>query len=212
MNEKNTVTVKIYGQEYSICGVTAREYIMKVADYVDSRMNELGLGTNIPLSSVAVLAAINICDELMHSRADNVCLNEENKDLHANLDRAANTIDNLQKDIEDYQQRIDSFSEYSNQVQKQFSDKELQISGLMKELTRVGKENESLKCLQLDLNEQIEALKEKLNSSQNAPEEASNMIKQLEIKCRDVECSFFDLQMENIELKNKLEALRKQNN
>jgi hypothetical protein len=35
------------------------------------------------------------------------------------------------------------------------------------------------------------------------------MIKELEAKCRDIESSFFDIQMENIHLKNELETLRK---
>ena len=67
MDSKNVVSVKIFGQEYSIASDKPREYIMKVADYVDSKMNEIGGGTYQSTSSVAVLTAINLADELFNT-------------------------------------------------------------------------------------------------------------------------------------------------
>ena len=37
----NKVTVKIYGHEYVISGDSSREQIMRVADFVDSKMQEM---------------------------------------------------------------------------------------------------------------------------------------------------------------------------
>ncbi|MBQ2095702.1 MAG: cell division protein ZapA, partial [Firmicutes bacterium] len=56
MSERNTVAVKIYGQEYNISGETSREHIMRVADYVDSKMQEIGDAVNTSNTGVAVLA------------------------------------------------------------------------------------------------------------------------------------------------------------
>ena len=39
--------------------------------------------------------------------------------------------------------------------------------------------------------------------------ESAELINQLENKCKDIESSFFDLQMENIRLKGELDQLRK---
>lgn len=64
MGEKNKVNVKIYGQEYTIAGDKPREHIIKVADYVDNKMNQIAkaLPTG-SASSLAVLTAINSADE-----------------------------------------------------------------------------------------------------------------------------------------------------
>jgi len=63
------VTAKILGEEYTIRGRAPREHIERVARYVHERMNDISeaypkLGT----SRVAVLAAINMADELLKIR------------------------------------------------------------------------------------------------------------------------------------------------
>jgi len=63
------VTARIMGEEYTIRGRAPREHIERVAKYVDERMLEIAeaypkLGT----SRVAVLAAINMADELFKLR------------------------------------------------------------------------------------------------------------------------------------------------
>lgn len=61
--EKNRVTVKIFGQEYTIKGRGNPEYIRELAGYVDDIM-VLIKKSNPKLSptQVSVLAAINIAD------------------------------------------------------------------------------------------------------------------------------------------------------
>jgi len=45
----------------------------------------------------------------------------------------------------------------------------------------------------------------RLDDHENVPPEAAQRIEELENRCKDVESSFFDLQMENIRLQNELE-------
>ena len=45
--------------------------------------------------------------------------------------------------------------------------------------------------------------------TQNVPPEAAQRIEELENRCKDIESSFFDLQMENIRLMNELENYKK---
>ncbi len=67
--EKSRVVVTIFGKEYSILSEVDPEYIQKAANYLDSRMKEVaGSYPNIAESRVAVLAALNIADELFRSR------------------------------------------------------------------------------------------------------------------------------------------------
>jgi len=61
--------VRIFGNEYGIRGEADPEYIEKVAQYVDARMREVSERMEIASHSrVAVLAAVNIADELLRSR------------------------------------------------------------------------------------------------------------------------------------------------
>ena len=61
----NTVTVKINGVEYNLRGKENEKYLIDVAAYVDSKFKEIFANNNkLSLSSVAVLTAINIADEL----------------------------------------------------------------------------------------------------------------------------------------------------
>ncbi len=69
--EKKTLKVNIYGTEYPIRGDADVDYILKVAEYVDQRMREIDqqLVSKSPLK-VAILAALNITDELFRERLD----------------------------------------------------------------------------------------------------------------------------------------------
>ena len=58
-----SVRVEIFDQAYNLRG-TDPEYILKLADYVDSKMRAVAAATNtIDTVRLAVLAAINIADE-----------------------------------------------------------------------------------------------------------------------------------------------------
>lgn len=70
MDESRSVRVAIFGNEYSIRGEAQADYIRELARYVDGKMQEVARGTsqNIPLK-VAILAAINLADEVFRLRA-----------------------------------------------------------------------------------------------------------------------------------------------
>ena len=81
MSERNTVAVKIYGQEYTISAEMPREYIMKLADFVDGRMHEIGDGTQISTSGVAVLAMVNLADDYFKDQEAHEAMGAENTKL-----------------------------------------------------------------------------------------------------------------------------------
>jgi len=71
-----TVRVEIYNQTYNIRSDGDTEYIVQLADFVDSRMREISSGTlTVDSLKVAILAALHIADELhrlkhLHEQAD----------------------------------------------------------------------------------------------------------------------------------------------
>ena len=86
------VDVKIYNQVYTIAGDYSEEVIQKIAGHVDEQMNIIGkAGLDNANGSVALLAAVNITEELMLARdeverlrADNEKLKEDEV-LHADV-------------------------------------------------------------------------------------------------------------------------------
>lgn len=69
MIDPTSVTVTIFGQEYTLRGDADSEYVQKVAAYVDRKMQEVGDGSQLASTAkVAILAAVNIADELFRER------------------------------------------------------------------------------------------------------------------------------------------------
>ncbi len=69
MTKKPGIKVEIYGSEYRIKGDADGDYIKRVAAYVDERMRQAAqLTTDSAVSKIAILAAINIADELFKER------------------------------------------------------------------------------------------------------------------------------------------------
>jgi cell division protein ZapA len=70
--DNNTVQVTIYGKSYTIKGKADSSYISGVASYVDMKMREVEEGANAAQEEgkVAILAGMNITDELFSTRQD----------------------------------------------------------------------------------------------------------------------------------------------
>lgn len=69
MTKKPGIKVEIYGSEYRIKGDADVEYIKRVAAFVDERMKQVSqLTADSSVSKIAILAAINIADELFKER------------------------------------------------------------------------------------------------------------------------------------------------
>jgi cell division protein ZapA len=72
MNEdQNVIKVQIFGGEYKIRGQADPDYIAEVARYVDSKMREINEKLSVAtLGKVAILASLNLADELFKERRD----------------------------------------------------------------------------------------------------------------------------------------------
>ena len=62
--DSNSVKVNIFGHTYNINGDAPEEYILSLAEYVHSKMEEVsGATSNSNPTQVAILVALNIADE-----------------------------------------------------------------------------------------------------------------------------------------------------
>jgi cell division protein ZapA len=70
MDSKNVVQVQIFGHNYTIRGEADQEYILGVAGDVERKMRDITDKLPVAsLSKVAILASLNIADELFKERA-----------------------------------------------------------------------------------------------------------------------------------------------
>ncbi len=147
------VTVKIYGQEYTIAGDKAEEEIQKIAEYVDNKMRLISrVASEAAQGSIGILTAINVAEEYFD---------------------ALNQIEQLR-------------------------------------ISKTKLENDSKYYLKMweDAKKNFAQYKENLSQMQDQKKESEERFKELQAKCTEYENSFFDLQMENIQLKSELEKMK----
>ena len=69
--EKNKVIVNIYGSNYTMRTAYSEEQVEKIVAYLNEKMQEVGLNqSRLNYRDVAVLAALNIVDELLNVKED----------------------------------------------------------------------------------------------------------------------------------------------
>jgi cell division protein ZapA len=96
MDAKNVVQVQIFGHGYTIRGEANQEHIMGVAAYVDRKMREITEKLPVAsLSKVAILASLNIADELFKERAQRT---QQQELLDARAARLNAVLDELLED------------------------------------------------------------------------------------------------------------------
>jgi len=87
------IRVNIFGSEYVLKASENEEYIINIAKYVDEKMRLIDKSNNInSKSKVAILAALNIAEELIQERDYREKLidqlNEESRKMNISLEDA----------------------------------------------------------------------------------------------------------------------------
>ncbi len=178
--DNNKVTVRIMGQEYTIVGDTSKDLMLQVAAYVDEVIknvhSQCKKGTT---SSVAILSAVNIAEELFD------CKNEivKSKLEISNIEQRAQRFRQL------WEEAKNNYDSYKNENTKIMDQNQALVTQL-KEAREIAEQ----------------ALAENIKSELS--EEVSDEVNSIKEKYKDLESSFFDLQMENIKLKSELDKLR----
>jgi cell division protein ZapA len=95
-SSKTSVQVQIYGEEYTVRSEGDVQYIRDVAGFVDQKMRDIAESlTNKSPARVAILAALNIADELMAERT------KRESGSHSLEERARSIITLLSEKIPD---------------------------------------------------------------------------------------------------------------
>ena len=67
----DTVTVNIYGENYTLRADDDPDYVREVAHLVDEKMREVAAGGKVVVTSkIAILAALSLADKLLSEKRD----------------------------------------------------------------------------------------------------------------------------------------------
>lgn len=98
--DKSVITVNIFGNEYTIKGVAKPDYIISLANFLNNKMTEVQEATGLKdAKKIAILAAINIADELFEA---NKTMKESfvpNDQLAAIRNKVEGLIASIDKDL-----------------------------------------------------------------------------------------------------------------
>ena len=179
----NKVKVKIYGQEYTVSGDHSDEHIIKVAAHVDSKMHEIErFVASGQISAIAVLAAVNVADDYFNMK---------------------NTILEFKKEKEHLEKDVKHF-------QKMWEDAKRSFLQYKEDAQTASQNKDTLKAMLIERDKEIEKLKTELEEAeQKGKKDAEADIRRLHDKLKDVENNYFDLQMENVQLKSEVERLKR---
>ena len=192
--ESNKVSVKIYGQEYVISGEKPREQIVKVAAYVDNQMHEIASAApSCSVTDLAVLSAVNIADESFVSKEEVEELKKLNVQLEKDAQHYVQLWDESKKNFLQYKEENQGVASQRDEMTQKAAAKEREIQELKMAAEKL--QDELQKAAQQTLEE--------------AKKKAQQAIDEAEAKCKELENSFLDLQMENLQLKKELETYRR---
>ena len=182
--ESNKVKVKIYGQEYVIAGEKTKEEIIQVAAHVDMKMQEVteaAKTAGVVPSNIAVLSAVNIASEYFQVLEEMEELKRMNIQLEKDAQHYVQLWDESKKNYMDYKEETQAIVLQKDELLNQLRQKDADIQNLM---------------------QAAETAKTQAQSSMD------EVVKEIEGKCKELENSFFDLQMENLQLKKELEKYK----
>lgn len=100
----NRVTMNICGEDYTLVADEAPSYMQRVGALVDERMRELQENAHFSRNEAAVLAAVNIADELFKAQEGTENLRRQLKTYLDEATAAKNEVSELKRQIFKLQQ------------------------------------------------------------------------------------------------------------
>ncbi len=188
MQRKNKVLIKINGQEYPIVGAEPKEYLLKVGNYVDERMEEVAQGNKrLSTSMIAVLTCINISDQFLK-------LKEAYEQIES---QQATPLNELEKVKEELQVTLEKLQEKENINQHLLVEKE----AINQQLLEKTNHYTTVKDQQQDYDVMMKKLQEKEDDLKKAGEIIN-----------DLQNKLFESQIKLVETRRHIEDLLNNSN
>ncbi len=147
------VTVKIYGQEYTIAGDKTEEEIQRIAEYVDNKMRLISrVAGEAGQGSIGILTAINIAEEYFDA------LNQIEQ-LRISKTQMENDSKYYLKMWEDAKKNFAQYKENLSQMQNQKQEHEERFKELQAKCTEYENSFFDLQMENIQLKSELEKLK-----------------------------------------------------
>lgn len=101
----NRITVNICGEDYTLVAEENTAYMEQVASLVDKKMTEIIAGAKVGRGDAAVLAAVNLADELLKSEQTAENLRRQVKSYLDEAAQAKNETSELKRQLYKAQQQ-----------------------------------------------------------------------------------------------------------
>jgi len=198
----NKVTVKIYGQEYTFTSAKPRDRMIAIAGHVDEVLKGLvEQGADGSVARLSMLAAINITEQLFEGRDSMADGDREKDELRKEIAHFQQLWDEAKRSHLQYKDDAKELHDQKDKLQEKLNEKTIEVDSLVRNA------DERNKVMQ-QLENALEAANEKLRNVSDQSEEGSEQIRDLKEKLKEVEGNYFELQMENIQMKGDLERYR----
>lgn len=163
----NKLIVRINGHEYTMVGNESKDYLIKVADYVDEQMQVI-IKANPKLSTTmaAVLTSLNIADELFKCSYELDEVNSKYKKPLQDLDDANTTVSDLRTSIDSKESKIESLKS--------------KIEIYIEEINNLKKEKEKIEVL-------LEEKNQKLLEAEEIADDFQNRLYDIQMKMVELE-------------------------
>ena len=99
----NRITMSICGDEYTLVADETAAYMQKVGSTVDEKMRELMETAPVSRNDAAVLAAVNLADELYKAQEATENLRRQLKSYLDEANAAKNEVSDLKRQLFKYQ-------------------------------------------------------------------------------------------------------------
>lgn len=99
----NRITVSICGDEYTLVADETAAYMQKVGATVDEKMREVMDSAHVSRNDAAVLAAVNLADELYKAQEGTENLRRQLKSYLDEANAAKNEVSDLKRQLFKYQ-------------------------------------------------------------------------------------------------------------
>lgn len=149
------VTVKIYGQNYTILGEKTEEEILRIAEYVDNKMNLISrFSGEVSTGTLGILSAVNITEEYFDGLAQMEALRTsktqvENdckyylkmwEDAKKSFDQYKESLSGMKEQEKLYEDRLKEMAAKCNEYENSFFDLQMENIRLKSELEKYQKD------------------------------------------------------------------------
>lgn len=148
-----------------------------------------------------MLAAINIADELFAEKEGQTVTEREKEQLGKDIAHFQQLWEEAKRSHLQYKEDVKAIQVQKDGLQEKLNEKSIEVDNLIRD---AEEKNNIVKRLE----KEVENSKEKLRNVSSRSEEGTELIRELEERIKELEGNYFELQMENIQMKGDLEHHR----